>query len=613
MSSLLEEHIKGSTFIRRLFIIVGFQFAAVLILILRLFYLQILNFDNYRSKSENNRINISIIPPLRGNIFDRNNNALTNNRNGYELILYKDKKQKDEDFVNKITNILDLNEEKQSRMRKQLKNNKHKPVISVLNNLTWEELVKIEANNHKIKNISTEEGYIREYLYGKEFAHILGYVAIPNDKDITKLSGVVQKDILMHPNFKIGKNGLESSFNSILTGESGYKKIEVNAYGVPMRELEQKEAKVGKNIKLTIDLRLQNYIHKIVENMGAGVVVLDVKTGEILAMVSTPSFETNEFIDGISNKYWSELINDERKPMYNKIISATYPMGSTFKPIVSIAALENGWDENKKVNCTGSMPVTKNTVFRCWKKHGHGQLNILEALERSCNIFFANLGLFTGVNNIHDVAMKLGIGEVFDVNLAGYNRGILPSAEWKKEIYGKSWTKGDTINMSIGQGFILANPLQMAVMVSRIANGGYQIKPFLIYDSQLRSYNENLYLSEPMFREKSINITKLGMFNVINGKHGTASGLKDDKYLMAGKTGTVQVVSLDAMSRLIQSLEEDGKLEDKFKNHSIFVGFAPFNSPKYGIAVVIEHGGSGSGRAASIAKGILKFAVDSEI
>jgi penicillin-binding protein 2 len=329
-------------------------------------------------------------------------------------------------------------------------------------------------------------------------------------------------------------------------------------------------------------------------------------------MVSTPSFETNEFTDGISNNYWTDLLNDERKPLYNKTINALYAMGSTFKPIVSISALENNWDENKKVECSGIMKVNRKLDFRCWKKrHGHGRINIIEAIEGSCNIFFANLGLFAGINNIYNTASRLGIGESFDLDLPGYDSGILPSPSWKKEYYNESWTKGDTINLSIGQGYVLANPLQLAVMVSRIANGGYPIRPFLVFDSPIRDYNTNLYSLKPMFGEKSINITKIGMFNVVNGEHGTARWVKVKKsYQISGKTGTAQVISMESREKIEKSLKDGEGLDEKYKNHGIFIGFAPFDLPRYGIAVVIEHGDSGSVSAAPVAMEILKFLLD---
>lgn len=613
MSSLLEEHVKGSIFLKRLFFMLAVQGVCIIILISRLFYLQILHFDDFKKKSEENRIKVNIIPPLRGNILDRNNNRLTNNRNSYEIILYKNKRNNTENILKEISEILDLNDEKKNRMEKQLANGINRPIVSILNNLTWDELVKLEAESYRLDSISIEEGSIREYLYGKQFAHLLGYVATPNDKDISKFSGKIKKDILMHPNYKIGKNGLEASFNSRLIGEIGYKKIEVNAHNVPIKEIEKMDAKIGQDIRLTIDLKLQNYIYKLVENLRAAVVVLNVNTGEILAMVSTPSFETNEFINGISNQYWLELINDERKPLYNKTISALYSMGSTFKPIVAIAGLEYGWDESRQVDCKGFIPISKKIILNCWKRSGHKKLNIVEALERSCNIFFANLGMTIGVNEIYETAKKLGIGEKFNINLNEYNKGILPNPAWKKKTYGEVWTKGDTVNMSIGQGYVLANPLQMAVMVSRIANGGYPVKPFLIYNSEVREENKELFSKEPMFKEKSVELTKEGMLRVIKGRHGTASWLRETKYDIAGKTGTAQVISMKAMKRIIEMLGENEDLDEKYRNHSIFIGFTPRNKSKYGIAVVVEHGGSGGAVAAPLGVKILEFARDNEI
>ena len=414
--------------------------------------------------------------------------------------------------------------------------------------------------------------------------------------------------------YKIGKNGLESYFNSKLTGKSGYKKIEVNAYNIPIKDIEKDDPEKGNDLKLTIDLRLQKFIYDRVSDMTAAIVVMNVETGEIIALVSTPSFDVNNFVDGISNKEWIELVNNDKKPLYNKTISALYAMGSTFKPVVAIAALENGWDENKKIDCKGSMKISKKLNFRCWKKIGHGKINIVQAIERSCNIFFANLGLFAGVNNIYNVAKELGIGEFFDINLPEYNNGILPNPTWKKEYHNDVWTKGDTINMSIGQGYILANPLQLATMIARIVNNGYPIKPFLVYDSNLRDYNMSLYNNEPMFKEKNIKIVKKGMFEVINGNYGTASKLRTkSNSQISGKTGTAQVISLEAKEKMEKQLKEGEKLDEKYQNHGIFVGFAPYEKPKYAISVVIEHGGSGSMSAAPVAVDILRFMIDNNI
>ncbi|MDR2777762.1 MAG: hypothetical protein LBB24_03260, partial [Rickettsiales bacterium] len=429
MSSLLQEHVKGSVFIKRILIFSAIMFVMTLLLLSRLFYLQILSFGELKNRSEDNRVRIDVIPPLRGDIFDRNGNRLTNNRVSYELILHRNRYG----AARNIMEILNMTDEKRHRIVKRLKNGRDRQTISIMNNLTWDELVRISANSHRINNISIEDGYVREYLYGKEFAHVLGYVAVPDDKDIKKLSKKIRKNTLLHPNFKIGKDGLENLLNSRITGKSGYKKVEVNAHNIPIKEIDRREPEKGEDIKLTIDLNLQRFIYGKVKNLRSAVVVLDVETGEILAMVSTPSFEANEFTDGISNDYWVGLLGDERKPLHNKTISALYAMGSTFKPVVSIAAMENDWNENKKVECSGLLKITKKTDFRCWKKRGHGHIGIVNALESSCNIFFANLGVFAGINIIHSVAKRLGLGEKFEIDLPGYNNGILPSPGWKRE------------------------------------------------------------------------------------------------------------------------------------------------------------------------------------
>ncbi|MDR3078460.1 MAG: penicillin-binding protein 2 [Rickettsiales bacterium] len=607
MSNLLQEHAKGSIFIKRVLVFAAFMFSMAFLLLSRLFYLQILNFRELRNRSEDNHIRIDVIPPLRGDFSDRNGNRLTNNRVSYEVVLYQNKHRS----ARTIMEILEIPEERRRKIMRKLRNSKNRQAISIMNNLTWRELVKISANSHRINNFSIEEGYIREYLYGEEFAHILGYVAVPDDRDIKKLSRKVGKNVLLHPNFKIGKDGLESSLNARITGRSGYRKVEVNVHNIPVKEMTRKEPEKGEDIKLTIDLALQRFAYGKVRNMRAAIVVLDVETGEILAMVSTPSFETNEFADYISNDYWVGLLSDERKPMYNKAINALYAMGSTFKPVVAMAAMENDWNESKKVECSGLLKITKKLDFRCWKKNGHGHIAIVEALESSCNIFFANLGVFAGIDSLYSVAKQLGLGEKFEIDLPGYNSGILPSPSWKREYYSESWTKGDTINLSIGQGYVLANPLQLAVMVSRIANGGYPLRPFLIFDSPIREHNRGLRERRPMFREKSVAITKMGMYNVVNGKHGTASWLRTRKhYQISGKTGTAQVISLEAKEKMEKSLAGGEKLDERYRNHGIFIGFAPFDRPRYGIAVVVEHGDSGSLSAAPVALDILKFLLD---
>lgn len=609
MSGLHEEHIKGEIFIKRIFVFLFLQIFLIVILVLRLINLQIFSFDYFSGRSDNNRIKIQIIPPLRGNILDRNGFSLTKNTNSYELLLYQNVKNRDS--VDSIYDILKINEEQKNKIEQMLLKNKYRTVVTLLNNINWDSLVKLQNNLYKLDGISIEEGYIREYLYDEMFSHIIGYVANPNEDEIKILSKKHKKEFLMHPSYKIGKSGLEKKFNEQLIGEFGYKKSEVNVLGVPIDNLELQKPKKAKDLQLTIDLELQQYIYELVKDKRASVVVLDVETGEILAMISTPAFKSNEFVNGVSTEYWAQLNKDEQKPLMNKSLSALYPPGSTFKPIVAIAGLMSNWNPASKILCSGKTMFGPRE-FRCWKKEGHSHLNIEEAIQHSCNIFFANLSIYTGIDVISDYGSKFGLGEVFDIGIEGFQKGIMPSREWKAKVLNDVWVRGDTINTGIGQGFMLANPLQLAVMISRIANNGYPIKPFLMYNSKMREKNQKLFQQKAIASKEIMDSVKKSLFMVVNKSGGTAFGkrIKTKGFEMAGKTGTAQVISLD---RKLQMEENNKEIQEKYKNHGLFVGFAPFDKPKYGIAVLIEHGGGGSSSAAPIAKSILEFAQDKKI
>ncbi len=609
MSGLHEEHLKGRVFLKRLFFVVPITLVLVIILILRLFYLQIIEYNYFITRSENNRIKIKLIPPLRGNFLDRNNHKLTENRNSYDVFLYQNKNNKD--VIKKISTVLSIDDENVKKIDQILSKNRYMPIVQILNHLTWEDLVKLESNMYDLEGIVVEEGNIRNYLYDEEFSHIIGYISNPNEKEIKILSKRERKEILLNPNYRIGKTGLEKKYNDDLMIENGYKKMEVNVLGIPLRNLEIKKPVQSEDIKLTIDLELQKFVYNLLKDKRGTAIVLNVKTGEILSMVSTPSFKSNEFVTGVNKKYWNELLSDEKKPLLNKAISALYSPGSTFKPLVALSALENGWDENKKIACVGRTFFGPRE-FRCWKKEGHGYINIKEAIQHSCNIYFAELSASVGIDLIYETAKDFGIGEVFDIGLDNYKKGILPNKEWKKKYLHDVWVRGDTINVGIGQGFLLVNPLQLSVMVSRIANGGYPIVPFLNYNGDMRNYNKSLFKKKSKYSAKNINIVKEGMYMVMNKKGGTGffNRILKKEFEMAGKTGTAQVIALDTKNKMG---DDNKELIEKFRHHALFVGFAPYNDPKYGIAVVIEHGDGGSISALPIAKQILEFAQEKNI
>jgi len=607
MASLHEEHKKGKIYISRTFVIIGLQLFLFFILMIRLLFLQTFQFAKYKNKSEQNRIQTVPIPPLRGNILDRNDKPLTDNRPSFRVLLYKHKGYTNE-VINRLVEILNLDEKEKDQIFKKIEKNKHRPVISLLDNLTWNELTKVEFNYYRLNGIAIESGHIRKYPYNEKSAHVLGYVSIPDENEIPKQ--IKKRELYLHPNYRLGKTGIEKFFNNQITGIAGFRNVEVNAYGVPLREMYVKKATEGQDIKLTIDLDLQNYITERMQNLKGAVIVINPNTGEILALVSSPSFNPNEFVEGISQKYWDELINNSAKPLNNKAITAIYPPGSTIKPVVALAGLEKGWNGKKKINCLGKIWLSQRW-FHCWEKRGHGQNDLPNAIAKSCNIYFAKLSLFTGIDNISAMAHKFGIGEEFDISLPDVKNGLMPDRKWKKEQLNDVWVRGDTVNTGIGQGFTLITPLQLAVMVSRIANGGYPVYPYLLYNSKIQEKNLELFEKEPMVKKENLDLVKLGMYKVVNKKGGTAYWQRIWKKgcEMAGKTGTAQVIAKKRKDLMEKS--KNG-LEDRFKNHGLFIGFAPYNNPQYAIAVVIENGGSATS-AVPIARDVLMFAQEKVI
>jgi len=478
-----------------------------------------------------------------------------------------------------------------------------------MDNLTWDELAKVEFNYYRLVGIAIESGHIRQYPFNEKSSHLLGYVSIPTEREIPKQ--FKKRELFLHPDYRLGKTGIEKFYEKEITGVAGFRNVEVNAYGVPLREINVKKATEGKNIKLTVDLDLQNYISDRMNGLVGAVVVMDVKTGEILAMNSAPTFNPNEFVEGISQDYWDELINNKAKPLNNKAISAMYPPGSTFKPVVALTGLEKGWDGKQKINCTGKTWLNRR-VFHCWEEKGHGENDLIKAIMKSCNIYFAKLSLFTTIDDISIMAHKFGIGEEFNISLPDVKGGLMPDRPWKKERLNDVWVRGDTVNTGIGQGFTLATPLQLVVMTARIANGGYPVYPFLVYDSEWRERNTKLFEGESMVEKENIDLVKKGMYMVVNNRKGTAywSRIKRSKnFEMSGKTGTAQVIA----KKTKDMMEEDGgDLKEEFRNHGSFVGFAPYENPRYAISVVIEHGGGGSVSAAPVARDILTFIRDNE-
>lgn len=585
---------KNKTFSRRTVILGTGQAVLTGALVARLSYLQIFKHRHYSTQSDSNRIKPVINPAPRGEIFDRSKVLLTDNVKNFRLFFYLKRKRNIEELVENLGKILDLDDEEKNVFLAKIKNARRKNIISLKDNLGWDDVARIETNSYLLPGISIEAGLMRQYPYPFETAHTLGYVSLPAEKEVDEN----EQNLFLHPDFRIGKTGIEKTFDESLRGKYGVKYVEVDVHDAPLRTLSSKRSQEGSKINLTIDIRLQQFVTQRIQDVVASVVVMNVNSGEILAKASSPSFNPNNFVEGVSRKYWQELYLDKRKPLNDKTISATYPPGSTFKLMVALAALEAGVSPKQKVFCNGSYRLGRR-VFHCWKDHGHGSVNLTNAIAQSCNTYFFTIANQIGYEGFTQMAKKFGYGQKLDISLFGASEGIVPSDQWKRRFLKEEWVGGDTLNTAIGQGFTLATPLQMALVTARIANGGVPIKPYLVKNHNIISQYDDLK-NEPLANQNHLNIVKEAMRQAVNEEGGTAYGkrLGIKGYQMAGKTGTSQVISKRERHMSKQEIHDSS-------NHGLFVGFAPFHDPKYAISVVVEHGKSGSLSAAPIAKDVM--------
>ncbi len=593
---MLRDIRKNKIFNRRALFVGAAQSVLATALITRLGYLQLVKNEEYEIKSDSNRIKPMINPAPRGIIMDRFGEPLTKNEGNYRLLFYFENKKNTGELIDKISAILDITDQQKNLFLSKIKNARRKSIISLMDNLSWDDVARIETNSHQLPGISIESGIIRHYPYPAETAHFLGYVSLPSEKEIDEN----EQNLFMHPDFRIGKSGIERTFDEALRGKYGVKYVEVNAHEIPIRTLSIKPAVEGSKLHLTIDLRLQKYVTDRIKDEVASVVVMDVKTGEILAYASSPSFDPNNFVEGVSRQYWNELNTDPRRPLNNKPIAAMYPPGSTFKLMVALAALEAGVNPNSKVFCNGHYQSGRR-IFHCWKDGGHGAMDLVDAIKNSCNVYFFTMANQIGYEKFTEMARRFGYGEKFDISLYGARAGSVPSDAWKRQVFKTPWVGGDTLNTAIGQGFVLATPLQMALIAARIANGGVPIKPYLVRNHNINEQYDELKNS-PLVPPEHLRLIQEGMWRVMNEPGGTAYAkrIAVPGFEMAGKTGTSQVISKREKE---MSKSESGINENQ--NHAIFVGFAPTQDPKYAISIVVEHGKSGSMAAAPIGKDIM--------
>jgi len=556
-------------------------------LAIRLFFLQIIKSRTYTTLSENNRIKFFLLEPKRGIIRDNTGVVLAENRINYQLYFYKQKNQNYEEVLKRVFSMLNFDMNEIKVISKLVKNSSYLYPVLIQDNLSWNNVIKIESDNHNLSGVYISKGYTRYYPMKRMFAHTVGYVGVPTKEEADRY-------LLQHVGaFRIGKTGIEKECNQNLIGEFGFKKVEVNAYRSVIRELDQEQSVSGQDISITINQKLQERVYNLLSDNGGAAVVMNVKTGEILSMVSKPSFDPNIFSSAISHNDWGDIIKNRKHPLNNRTISTLYPPGSIWKVVTSLAVLNKGIDPKKTVYCSGSTKVGTQE-YKCWKKSGHGHMDLNQALMHSCNIYFYEMGREAGIDAIHHAASSLGFGAKTGVNLPGELEGINPSRNWKEKTYNSSWRIGDTINAAIGQGYDLVTPIQLLTMMARISSG-FKVKPILYSQDSINSKREKLNISE-----KNLEILRESMSNVFNNREGNGynSRITEKQFMMAGKSGTAQVVSGDAATTSIK----------KIKSHSVFAGYAPVDDPKYAVSVVSEHAGWGMVTSAPIGIDILYFA-----
>lgn len=586
----ITEAWRGITFTRRALVVGGAQAAVGVALAARMAYISVIDNDRYVLESESNRVNLTLVPPRRGWIVDRSGKALANNRVSLRIDIIPDRLHNKEMVLGQLQTLLRLDGDTMERINRDLKAASGFQPVAIKEDMTEAEYSSILVRLPELPGIAPQRGFARNYPTGAAVGHLIGYVGAPNAEEYQK----VKDPLYITPGYKIGKDGLEKYFQDMLKGQPGARRVEVTARGKVVRDLSTQADVQGKTVHLTIDADLQEFVARRMGRESGAAVVIDCQNGDILSFVSMPSFDPNSFSDGISSSEYAWLRADDHQPLINKATRGLYPPGSTLKPMAAIAAIEHGIDPSERHTCIGGYRLGSR-FFRCLGRHG--SVDMATAIMKSCNSYFYWVAHRLGYDAIAPTAKLMGLGEEFQ--LAGSNQrfGTIPDSAWKMKKYDQPWSASDSLNAIIGQGYVSVNPLQLAVMAARIASGR-RLYPRLV---------NRHFKNEPLpFSAEALATARHGMDLVVNGPGGTAgrSKLPLDGIAMAGKTGTAQVRGLNT---------GNGKAGTwKFRDHGLFIGFAPVDNPRYATAVVIEHGMGGSRAAAPVAKDFMTFLFDRE-
>ena len=614
--------IKSKLINRRMFLLNTAKAVVFLGIFGRLVSLQINEATKYKTLSDKNRFREWKLAPQRGLIRDFFNKEIASNKKVYQLHITPENSPDLEKLFFRLKTLLSLSDQRIFYLKRKIAKQKPWEPIIVSDNLTWSEFSRINLFLHELQGVEPVVSVARVYD-DESAAHIVGYVSQVSANDLQKKEYL--RDMAV-TGISVGKTGLEHKLDQKIIGKVGFQRYEVNAFGKRIKQIKVDSGKAGQDFRTTLDLETQKFAGELIKDKAASVCVMDIFNGDLVTMVSSPTYDPNAFVHGIEKKYWEELLSNDKKPLNNKAISGLYPPGSTIKTIVALSALENDvWNPKKYLNCTGVTELY-GEKFHCWKKKGHGAVNLRTAIQRSCDVYFYEVARLLGVDRLSETAKKFGLGKKVLTDFVEERAGVVPSTSWKKKYIGKNWYLGETLHSGIGQGYFQSTPLQLCLMTAQIANGGFELKPRILMQNQknnLKDYikfkNENpdeplpidLLVSnfrlKPLFRnQENINFVKDAMYAATNEIGGTSYGsrLSDKKFMFAGKTGSSQIKKFTQLQREMEVKQKD--LDYKDRDHALFVAYAPVRDPKYAISVVVEHGGSGSSSAAPIAKKVIK-------
>ena len=639
---MLDKNFSGEklqTINRRMFVIGTAKVVVFVGIIVRLFSLQITETNKYLTLSDKNRLREWRLPPVRGDFLDYFGNIIAGNLKVYQLHVVPEQVENFKYLMLRLKEILNLSRGEYEKIINQKKKQKSWETLIVSENLSWEQFTKINYFLHDLTGAKAVLSVSRDYPFDSNYTHVLGYVSEASAKDILNNEVIKQSHV---PGLKVGKTGLEKSFENDLIGVNGVQRYEVNAYGKRIKQIDHEEGTKGKTIRLTIDTEIQKYCNELLGSSAGSITIMDIYTGDIIAMQSSPSFDPNLFLFGISQDDWQLIRNNPLKPLLNKTLSGLYSPGSTIKPIVALSALENNViTPNFKVNCTGKTEMYGQT-YHCWKKKGHGVVDLKSAMKQSCDTYFYEIARKLGVDRLKETSIKFGLGEkVLGEIYSNEKKGLIPNTQWKKDNLGKGWVIGETLITGIGQGYTQTTPLQLCLMTAQIANGGYKIYPKIIIDKDQDTLEEIKFLIaenyesaketkdglseagqqllnlikekryEPLYKNpENVKLIQNVMFASTNEVRGTSysSRIEDPKYQFAGKTGTSQVKRITKEQRELDLKTIDIPYNDR--DHALYVAFGPYKNPRYALSIIIEHGGSGSSAAAPIAKKLFKLVID---